>query len=79
MVNIYKAFMIPYLDCRDVIFDQAFNNSFHQGLEYIQYSAVLAIAGAIKGTSKEKLYQELGFESLQSRRWFRKLSLFFAK
>ena len=29
--------------------------------------------GAIKGSSKEKLYQELGFESLKDRRWMRKL------
>ena len=64
-------------DYVDVIFDQAFNNSFHQRLESIQYNAALAITGAIRGTSKEILYQELGFESLQSRRWFRKLSLFY--
>ena len=42
--------------------------------ESIQHNAVLAITGDIRGTSKEKLYQELGFESLQSGRWFRKLS-----
>ena len=29
--------------------------------------------GAIRGTSKEKLYQELGFESLKDRRWLRRL------
>ena len=71
---IYKSFMRPHLDHGGVIFDQAFNNSFHQRLESIQYNATLAITGAIRGTSKEKLYQELGFESLQSGRWFRKLS-----
>ena len=75
LITIYKAFIRPHLDYGDVIFDQAFNNSFHQRLESIQYNAALAITGAIRGTSKEKLYQELGFESLQSRRWFRKLSL----
>ena len=31
----------------------------------------LAIASAIKGTSKEKLYQELGFGTLKDRRWLR--------
>ena len=77
LITIYKAFIRPHLDYGDVIFDQAFNNSFHQRLESIQYNAALAITGAIRGTSKEKLYQELGFESLQSRRWFRKLSLFY--
>ena len=29
--------------------------------------------GAIRGTSKEKLYQQLGFESLKDRRWLRRL------
>ena len=42
-----------------------FNNSFHEKLESIQYNAALAITSAIRGSSKEKLYQELGFESLQ--------------
>ena len=37
----------------------------------------MATTGAIRRTSKEKLYQELGFEYLQSRRWFRKLSVFY--
>ena len=49
------------------------NMSFHHKLESIQYNACLAITGAIRGTSKEKLYQELGLESLQLRRWYRKL------
>ena len=51
--------------------------SFHHKLESIQYNACLAITGAIRGTSKEKLYQELGLESLQLRRWYRKLGMFY--
>ena len=50
---------------------------FHQKLESIQYHACLAITGAIRGTSKEKLYQELGLESLQLRGWYRKLGMFY--
>ena len=46
-------------------------------LESIQYNLALAITGAIRGSSRETLYQELGFESLQQRRWYRKLCLFF--
>ena len=46
---------------------------FIKKLESIQYDAALAITGAIRGTSSEKLYQELGLESLQQRRWYRKL------
>ena len=46
-------------------------------MESIQYNAALAITGAIRGSSREKLYQELGLESLQQRRWYRKLCYFF--
>ena len=74
LITIDKAFIRPQVHYGDVIF---FNNYFHQRLEPIQYNSALSITGAIRGTSKEKLYQELGFESLQSRRWFQKLSLFY--
>ena len=29
--------------------------------------------GAIQGSSHKKLYQELGFKSLKSRRWYKRL------
>ena len=35
------------------------------------------MTGAIKGSPTEKLYQELEIEYLRSRRWFRKLCLFY--
>ena len=50
--------------------------SFQQKLESIQYRVCLIITGAIRGNSREKFYQELGLESLQSRRWYRKLVIF---
>ena len=75
--TIYKAFVRPHLDYGDVLYDQAFNASFHEKLESIQYSAGLALTGAIRGTSKEKIYQELGLESPQIHRWYRKLCLFY--
>ena len=45
-------------------------------MESVQYNACLAITGAIRDTSKEKLYDELGLEPLQLRHWFRKLCYF---
>ena len=42
----------------------------------VQYNSALAITGAIKRTSKEKVYHELGLESLEKRRWYRKLCCF---
>ena len=46
-------------------------------MESIRYNACLAITVAIRDTSKEKIYQELGLESLQLRRWYRKLCLLY--
>ena len=52
-------------------------NPFIKKMESIQYNAALAIADTIRGTSREKLYQELGLKSLRKRRWYRKLCYFF--
>ena len=76
LLTIYKAFIRPHLDYGDTIHDQAYNDSFHQKLESIQYNAALAITGVIRDTSSEKLYLELGLESLQQRRWYHKLCTF---
>ena len=64
LLTICKSFMRPHLDYGGIIYDQAYNASFHQKLELLQYNACLAITGAIRGTSREKLYEELGLESL---------------
>ena len=77
LITIYKAFIRPHLDYGDILYDQAYNMSFHQKLESIQYNACLAITGTIRGTSKEKLYQEIRLASLQLRRWYRKLGMFY--
>ena len=45
--------------------------------ETIWYNAVLAITGAIRGSSREKPYQELCLETFQQRRWYRKLCCFY--
>ena len=76
LVTIYKLFVRSHLDYGDNLYDQTFNNSFHERLESIQYNAALALTGTISGSSREKLYQELDFESLQKQRWYRKLCLF---
>ena len=53
LVTIYKAFIRPHLDYGDVLYDQAFNNSFTEKLESFQYNACLALTGAIRGMAKE--------------------------
>ena len=62
LITIYKVFVRPYLDYVDILYDQSYNMSFHHKLESIRYNVYLAITGAIRGTSKEKLYQELRFD-----------------
>ena len=74
MLTIYKCFVGPHLDYGDIIYDQAFSDSFHQKVESLQYDAVLAITDTIRGTVKEK---ELYLESRQQRCWYRKLRFFF--
>ena len=39
----------------------------------VQCNAALITTGAFKGTSRDKIYQELGLESLADRGWTRKL------
>ena len=36
----------------------------------VRRDATLVIAGAIKGTSRDLIYRELGLEPLTERRWF---------
>ena len=56
LLTIYKSFIRPNLDYVDLIYDQAYTDSFHQKIESVQYNSALAIADAIRGTSKEKIY-----------------------
>ena len=59
------------------MYDKPDNETFINKIEEAQYDTALAITGAIRGTSWEKLYAELGIESLKFRRWFRKLACFY--
>ena len=75
-LTIYKIFVRPNLDYVDIIYDKLLNKSFKKKIEIVQYNAVHIITGALKGTSRYKIYQELGLESLADRRWTRKLNFF---
>ena len=45
--------------------------------EQTQYSAALVVTGAWRGTNRQRHYEELGWESLYHRRWYRRLCRFF--
>ena len=76
LLTIYKSFVRPNLDYADIIYDKPLNESLKRKIEMVQYNAALIITGAFKGTSRDKIYQELGLESLADRRWTRKLIFF---
>ena len=77
LLDIYRAFVRPHLDYGDILYDNPGNMSFVQRMETIQYNAALAITGCIRGTSRDKLYSELGLESLSDRRFCRRLCFFY--
>ena len=58
-------------------YDPKMRLNFTQRLEQTQYCAALAGAGAWRGTSRERLYRELGWEDLYHRRWYRRLCHFY--
>ena len=58
LVTTYKSFNRPHLDYGDVVYDRAFNKSFHQSRESLQYSVSIAIDAAIRGTSSEKCFKK---------------------
>ena len=80
-------FVRPHFDYCDIIYHipQIVNpfyssitlNFLMQSLESTQYQAALAVSGAWNGTNMNKLYDELGWESLSDRRWFRRLIQYF--
>ena len=75
LITIYKSLFRPVLDYGDFIYDQP-HNDFVKNLS-LQNKVALAITGAIQGTSRKKIYQELGLESLRARRWYKRLSCMF--
>ena len=72
----YKLYIRPHLDYGDIIYHNQRTDLMNL-LEQVQYKAALIVSGCWQGTSREKLYDELGWESLANRRWYRRLSLFY--
>ena len=77
LLTIYKSFIRQHLDYCDILYDNPANETLINLIEKVQYKSCLAITGAIQGTSRDSLYQELGLESLRVRRWYRKMVFFY--
>ena len=64
LVTIYKVSIRSHLGYGDIVYDKPDKEIFINKTEKARYDAALAIIGAIRVTSREKLYAELGIESL---------------
>ena len=80
--QMYKALVRSHLDYCDIIYhipsqyQQSHGMTLHslmEEAERIQYQAALAVSGAWRGSSRSKLYEELGWESLSDRRLSRRI------
>ena len=58
--NLITIFIRPDLAYGDIVYDGAFNESFHNHIESIQYNWAILIIEVIRGTSSEKLFQGVG-------------------
>ena len=52
-------------------YDHSLNKNHYNRIESVRYKAALAITGAIKGSSREKLYQEISLEHFRRIPWMR--------
>ena len=52
LITIFKSFIRPLLDYGGIIYGRAYNTSFHQNIQPIQYNAALAITVAVRGSSR---------------------------
>ena len=77
LLTIYKCFIRPNLHFGDISYDYAHSLPFNKKLELIQYNAALALIWSVRGSSREKFYQELGIESLQLQQWYINLCCFY--
>ena len=72
----FKMYVRPHLDYGDVIYHDQQSQTMEL-LEKIQYQAGLIVTNCWKGTSRIKLYNELGWESLSQRRVGRRLAYYY--
>ena len=72
----YKLYVRRHLDYGDVIYHNQ-RSDLMDLIEQVQYKAALIVSGCWQGTNRDKLYEELGWESLSHRRWHRRLTIYY--
>jgi hypothetical protein len=72
--KLYFGFIRPILEYGSVVWDNCTREQ-SDLIESVQYESARIATGLRKGTSRDKLYAELGWDSLQNRRKKQKLIL----
>ena len=78
--QIYKLYVRPHLDYGDIIYhkyDPEYTLELAKKLESTQYSSALAVRGSWRETNTDRLLEELGWEYLYRRIWYRRLCHFY--
>ena len=76
LIVLYKSMIRSIMEYADVVWDGC-DAYLSDMLENIQYQSSIIVTGALKGTSKHCLLDELGWEDLKMRRLVHKLIIFY--
>ena len=73
LTSLYKSLIRPLMEYGDVVWNNCYDCD-SAVLDSVQYEAARLVTGAHKGTSSARLYKDLTWESLSSRRKLHLLS-----
>ena len=76
LTPLYESLIRPLMEYGDIIWNNRYD-CYSALLDSVQYEAARLVTGAVKGTRSARLYKELAWESLSSRRKLHLLSQFY--
>ena len=76
LCRLCNSLVRPVMEYADVIWSGCTDTE-SDLLEHVQYEAAKVVTGAIKGTSRQRLLEELGWESMKSRRIIHRIVLLY--
>ena len=74
--QIYSSFILPHLEYCSLVFDSTNQNNLAR-LDQVHYRAGLIVSGCLHGTNKLKVFECLGWMTLEKRRALKKLTLMY--
>lgn len=63
----YKSLIRPVMECADVLCDGC-SESESDLIEFVQYQSAIVVPGAMQGTSRSRLLEELAWEDMKARK-----------